>query len=135
MKLKSWITTMLLVVTGLAQAYTPQQCIAQAVYREARGETARGKLAVAMVVLNRSRHQAVSPCRIIAEPGQFGWYNSRHWAKIDADSDLAAQKVLLGRHELRGFDATSFHNFRVNPRWHLHRVARIGQHIFYKEIV
>lgn len=48
-------------------------CIAHAVYHEARGEKELGQIAVAHVVLNRTRHpkHPESACDVVYEPRQF----------------------------------------------------------------
>lgn len=59
----------------------PQQveCLAEAIYHEARGEPEEGQAAVAAVVLNRVRqsHWPDTVCDVVYEPGQFVWHNPK----------------------------------------------------------
>ncbi len=106
------------------------ECLADAVYHEARGESYNGKLAVAYVILNRSYLQGKSICKIILAPHQFPW--ARHhksFQHYDAQASMAALEAVTQPYK---FEATHFHNLKVNPQWKLTKVEKIGNHIFYK---
>lgn len=118
-------------------AYGDRECLARAVYFEARGEPLEGQLAVAQVILNRvaSGRFAATVCRVIAQRGQFSfdrsrapgesrdWRTAKAIAAIAANADWAA---LAPR-------ATAFHATRINASWtNLKRVSTIGNHVFYR---
>lgn len=112
-------------------------CLAKNVYHEARGESYRGQLAVAIVTLNRvsSRSYPGSVCSVVYDKHQFSWTKEKlkildksAWAKA---RDVA-YKALSEYEELKHFKATHFHHVSINPGWKLKRVAKIGNHVFYK---
>jgi hypothetical protein len=131
------------------QEVDPRQlnCLAQAVYYEARGETTRGQTAVAEVVLNRvrSRHYPNSVCGVVYQgshrttgcqftftcdgslahrPRGRAWEQARH----------VATQVLLGYARPLTHRATHYHTNAVNPIWSsgLVETAEIGSHVFYR---
>lgn len=121
-------------------SYTEQdvKCLATNIYHEARSEGYWGGLAVAVVVLNRTKHQDYprSICAVVYQPKQFSWTNQRrHKPTTNAASMYLAWVALSQRHQLRGFQATHYHTQAVKPHWRtgLKPVARIGQHIFYRQ--
>lgn len=123
-------------------------CLAQAIYYEARSETEAGQRAVAQVVLNRVRHPSypASVCGVVYQgpmragggcqfsftcdgslatrPSGFGWLRAR---------DLAAE-ALAGRVYAPVGLATHYHTSAVFPHWapQLIKSALIGAHIFYR---
>ena len=57
-------------------SYTRRQitCLAENIYREARGQSRKGQMAVALVTMNRVKHHfARTVCGVVHEPGQFSW--------------------------------------------------------------
>ena len=130
----------------VAPGATPQACLAQAVYYEARGEPAEGQAAVAQVVLNRTRDGAhpASVCGVVfqgaARPGcQFSFACDARLAgrRVDAASWGRAERVAataLGGREVETLrSAVNYHADYVSPRWasSLRRTAEIGRHVFY----
>jgi len=114
------------------------QCLARNIYHEARGEPWQGKMAVAIVTLNRTEHWRFpnTICKVVYQPGQFTWtqyrnlriYEIRAWQ----DSVLVAHIAKEFHHEYaRYFPALYFHNKTVKPRWQHRRLATIGNHVFY----
>lgn len=116
---------------------TELECLAVAVYHEARGEPRIGQLAVAQVVVNRARSGrfARTLCGVIAQPGQFPFVrqaahrrNPSQWQRaLDVARRVAAGEVasVVG-------GALYFHAARISPGWRRARVAAIGNHIFYR---
>lgn len=109
--------------------------LAQTITGEARGETFKGQVAVAAVVLNRVKDQRFpSTIRdVVLEKGQFTSLYDGQINYYYSDSALmAAQLALLG------YDPTGGAIFFYNPRiatervWITSRevVARIGEHVF-----
>jgi spore germination cell wall hydrolase CwlJ-like protein len=132
-------TTILWALVNVAHAKTITyekrvKCLAEAVYREARGETYRGQLAVAQTVINRVKSSRFPNdlCKVVFQRGQFSWTQgwSGDW-RADRDSYQVARVALMGTHSLKDFKALYFHNSTVNPGWNKKKLARIGNHIFY----
>jgi hypothetical protein len=121
-------------------------CLTQAVYYEAGFEPLEGRRAVAQVVLNRLRHPAFpkSLCGVVYQGSgtgvcQFTFVCDGALYRAPArDAWLSAEQVaraaLAGYVETRVGEATHYHADYVAPRWApmLAKVARIGQHIFYR---
>lgn len=124
-------------------------CLAKNVYYEAGLETYEGRVAVAQVTVNRSENGKFpdSICDVVHQKTrvpsgklvcQFSWVCDPSRTRIDYDSarwfnslEAAKDVVLEGMRLDRLGEALYFHNTRVNPRWGLERVARIGGHVFY----
>ena len=121
------------------------QCLAKALYFEARGETLKGQFAVAEVILNRvdSPRYPSTVCGVVQQGGkgscQFS-YNCDGARDVMADAsaaDLAgriARVMLDGAPRQLTYGATHFHTRAVNPDWshRFERTAQIGAHLFYK---
>jgi spore germination cell wall hydrolase CwlJ-like protein len=123
------------------------ECLAQAVYYEARGETPSGQAAVAQVVLNRVRHPAFpqSICGVVFQGAynrtgcQFSFAcdgSMRRARDLGAWSRArkVATRVMAGTLEGPVGSATHFHTVHVSPGWgpRLQRVTQVGMHIFYR---
>jgi N-acetylmuramoyl-L-alanine amidase len=117
------------------------ECLAGAVYFEAKGEPLAGQLSVAEVVLNRARSGRFpdSVCAVVKQRGQFSFVrggrmpaiarSSEAWRRAVAVASIALDELVDGH--ARG--ALFFHARRVSPRWRgLTRVASVGNHIFYR---
>ena len=130
----------------VARGASPESCLAQAVYYEARGEPAEGQAAVAQVVLNRARsgRHPADVCGVVfegaARPGcQFSFAcdarlgGRRPEPAAWRRAQTVASDALQGssRPELAG--VLNYHADYVRPRWaaQLERTAEIGRHIFY----
>lgn len=123
------------------------QCLTEALYHEARGETLIGQLAVAEVILNRvdSPRYPDSVCGVVSQGetnAPFCQFSYRCDGRSDgmapgALRDLMgkiAWVMLRGKPRILTGKATHYHTDAVNPRWaaRLVRTARIGDHIFYR---
>jgi spore germination cell wall hydrolase CwlJ-like protein len=125
-----------------------EKCLAEAIYFEARGESLRGQLAVAQVVMNRvfspfypndvcgvvyqnaHRHLACQftfACDGIPERvTEFGpWRTARHIAKQTLDGKVWVAEV--GK-------STHYHAAYVRPNWvrEMRKMVRYGIHTFYR---
>ena len=116
-------------------------CLATAVYFEARGESLEGQLAVARVVMNRAASGKYPPswCATIKQPAQFSFV--RHgefpavdtacdaWRKAEGIARLAAANVVPSVDRVLWYHADY-----VAPSWgrRLSMAQKIGQHIFYR---
>lgn len=124
---------------GVADA--EQDCLANAVYFEARGEPIQGQLAVAEVVLNRvaSKKYPDTICEVVVQPWQFSFVDhgripaadrsSASWRKAVAIARLAQEN----RAAALSSDVLWYHADYVAPSWgkRLDRETKIGLHIFY----
>lgn len=115
-------------------------CLAEAIYHEARGESVKGQAAVAEVVLNRvdSNKFASSVCGVINQPKQFSYTIGgakpiRNKSAYMRAREIARQALAGAPRVLTG-GATYFHTPAVSPSWshRFQRTVRIGQHIFYR---
>lgn len=113
------------------------QCLATAVYFEARGETRVGQIAVAQVIVNRARSGrfAATICGVIAQRGQFSFAevpiarrNAGQWARA---RDVA-RLVAAGDAANPVGGALFFHASHVAPGWSRTEIASIGNHRFYR---
>lgn len=118
---------------------TPEfDCLARNVYYEARAEPRAGKLAVALVTLNRTEDKRYpkSICGVVYQKHQFSWTKNYSRTKLNArqwqESKDAAMEAFMNRRILGKFNATHFHNTSVSPNWGLTKVAKINNHIFYQ---
>jgi spore germination cell wall hydrolase CwlJ-like protein len=121
-----------------------ENCIAVAVYHEARGESVDGQLAVARVIMNRaaSGKYPGSWCGVVMQPWQFSFVNPRtgiypsvdqhsaSWRKAKAITKLAVTNVVPSLTN----DVLWYHADYVAPSWgrRLSFVQKIGTHIFYR---
>jgi hypothetical protein len=118
-----------------------QDCLADAVYFESRGEPIQGQLAVADVVLNRaaSGRYPADLCDVVTQKAQFSFVRhgripgadraSEAWRKAVAIAHIAEEKLAAA---VPG-DVLWYHAAYVAPSWR-HRLTeegRIGLHIFY----
>ena len=125
---------------GTQTADAQQECLAGAVYFEAKGEPLHGQLSVAEVILNRARSGRfpASACAVVKQRGQFSFIRGGRFPAI-ARSSLAWKRAVAIAHiavrdlaESPASKALFFHAKRVSPRWRLTRVAAVGNHIFYR---
>lgn len=134
-------------MVGALDASRDLDCLAQAVYYEARGEGPSGMRAVAQVVLNRARHPAFpkTVCGVVYQGAarrtgcQFSFVcdGSMRRAKEPGAWRRAreiAAKAMGGYVMPDVGNATHFHTTGVSPSWRhqLLRVTQVGTHIFYR---
>ena len=122
-------------------------CLAEALYFEARGESLRGQVAVAEVILNRvdSKRYPKTICGVVQQ-GQHRRNACQFSYNCDGRSNHIGNKKVFERlgkiawsmmngtpRKLTG-SALYYHNTSVKPRWSrkFHRTAKIGSHIFYR---
>lgn len=121
-------------------------CLTQAVYFEARGETPRGQAAVAQVVMNRVGSPAFpkTVCGVVFQGAathgcQFSFAcdgSMRHGLEAEAwdRARRIAERSLSGVVTADIGAATHFHTTAVQPNWgpQMLRVAQVGLHVFYR---
>jgi spore germination cell wall hydrolase CwlJ-like protein len=131
-------------VTTYAGTETPereQECLAGAVFFEARGESLEGQLAVAEVVLNRaaSGRYPTSLCAVITQKAQFSFIQAGQFPTIPRETEAWRKAVAIAhiaRQRLADRIAPGvlwYHADYVQPIWRhgLTRFTKIGVHIFY----
>ena len=136
---------------------TALMCMALNMYHEAKNQSMLGQLAVGQVVMNRVEDKRFpdNVCDVITEAVtykgtnkpvlhqcQFSW-----WCDGKSDqprehnslrtSKALAELMLKEGHDITviGNEATHYHSNDVHPYWanDLHKIRRIGKHIFYKK--
>jgi spore germination cell wall hydrolase CwlJ-like protein len=115
------------------------RCLATGVYFESRSEPHEGQLAVAHVILNRARSGrfAATNCGVLTQPGQFSFVRGGVVPTAPQNGQwrtaVAIARIASGddwRNPAPG--AMFFHASRVAPGWNRARVARLGNHVFYR---
>jgi spore germination cell wall hydrolase CwlJ-like protein len=117
------------------------ECLAGAVYFEAKGEPLKGQLGVARVILNRTRSGRfpATACGVVKQRGQFSFVRGGRFPAIARGS--AAWRTALsvaraardGHVESPAGKALFFHARSVSPGWRgVTQVAAIGNHVFYR---
>jgi len=137
-----------LVDRNLDQAQT--DCLADAIYWEARGEPLSGQLAVGFVVLNRAAHPAFKPktlCGVVYQSRlrsngsrhcQFSWVcehgglGRKHPERYQAAQTLAVE-ILKGLHDNPIGESTFFHSGDLHHKFIAYEPTQtIGNHYFYQ---
>ena len=116
------------------------QCLTEALYHEARGESVKGQRAVAEVILNRVDSGAFprTVCGVINQPSQFSYTIGGKKKIGNKAAYLRARDI--ARHALAGAPrvltggATYFHTTYAKPSWakRFTRTTKIGAHVFYR---
>ncbi|AJE48191.1 cell wall hydrolase [Celeribacter indicus] len=123
------------------------QCLAEALYFEARGESVKGQFAVAEVILNRVASPAFpgTVCGVVHQ-GTGRKYQCQFSYTCDGHAEVIAEKgawqrvakvarlMLDGAPRRLTGGATHYHTRAVTPRWarSFPRTAQIGVHFFYR---
>ena len=126
-----------------------ENCLARAVYFEARSESELGQLAVAKVILNRTRDPDYpkSICGVVYQGSgsrnscQFsfacdGLPDDVKQPGAWSNSKRIAQKAIAGDQSVGAIGtATNYHADYVKPKWarSMKRLIKIGHHIFYSD--
>jgi spore germination cell wall hydrolase CwlJ-like protein len=129
-------------------ASAERECLARAIYFEARGEPLSGQVAVAQVVLNRVHNPRYpdSICGVVYQND-----HRRHACQFsfacDGIADAASEQqawerakkisdeVVAGQAQVKtAAAATHYHATYVSPYWapSMQRLIKIGAHVFYK---
>ncbi len=122
------------------------ECLTEAIYFEARGESLDGQIAVAEVILNRvdSPLYPRTICGVVKQRGGGGCQFSyvcdgradRMRDKVSADrAGRIARAMLDGAPRVLTDGATHFHTRGVKPSWskRFAKTAAIGAHLFYRQ--
>ena len=126
---------------------TALMCLALNIYFEARSEPIEGQIAIAEVTLNRvaSTNYPNDVCSVVLQENkdgcQFSWWcdgksdQPREHNSLRTSKALAELMLNVGIYiTCIGNEATHYHSNEVHPYWanDLHKIRRIGKHIFYK---
>ncbi|WDR02086.1 cell wall hydrolase [Devosia algicola] len=136
----------------ITQANKERDCLTQAIYHEARGESLEGQWAVANVIVNRalSKRFPSTLCGVIYQNANKGRYKCQFTFACDGKSDAPGERSAWRRSSgiaakvyaefARGIkvptlprSALYYHTTAVNPSWSnvYTKVAQIGSHLFY----
>lgn len=115
-------------------------CLAGAIYFESKGEPLEGQLAVGRVIVARSKSGRYpgSYCGVVFQRSQFSFVRGNSMPGIKKSSQDWREAMAIARIADAGSwdspveGALSFHAARVSPGWRMTRVARVGNHIFYR---
>jgi spore germination cell wall hydrolase CwlJ-like protein len=124
-----------------------ENCLARAIYFEARSESAMGQLAVAKVILNRVKdpNYPNTICGVVYQGSgrrnscQFsfacdGMPDDVRQPGAWSHAKQIAQRAISGTDNLKVMStATNYHADYVRPRWshNMKKLVKIGRHIFY----
>ena len=135
------LAELVMAYAGTVTADREQECLANAVYFEARSEPIEGQLAVAEVVLNRSvsGRYPTDLCAVITQKAQFSFIRRGRFPRADRDSQAWKNAVAIAsiaRQKLAGSLPSGvlwYHATYVSPSWgkRLTKQTQIGLHIFY----
>jgi len=129
-----------------------RECLAKAIYWEARNQSLDGKIAVGFVVINRVNAGLWddSVCKVVFQGCQFSWVcngnakknpaSNKNYAEqlAWAESIALANELLSEYNEIQDvtFGAVYFHAHYVRPNWSkwkkIERTVRIDDHVFYR---
>jgi Cell Wall Hydrolase len=135
------LADLVLAYAGTETADREQECLANAVYFEARSEPIEGQLAVAEVVLNRaaSGRYPTDLCSVITQKAQFSFIRRGKFPRANRDSEAWKKAVAIAsiaQRKLAGSLPAGvlwYHATYVSPSWgkRLTKQTQIGLHIFY----
>ncbi|MDB5623226.1 MAG: hypothetical protein JWR39_1789 [Devosia sp.] len=136
----------------IEHANAERDCLAQAIYHEARGESQAGQLAVANVIVNRalSGKFPSTLCGVIYQNADKGRYRCQFTFACDGRADTPGERrawvrsAALAETVYAEFvtgekvsalprSALFYHTTAVQPSWSrtYNQIAQIGSHIFY----
>lgn len=114
------------------------ECLTEAIYFEARGETPKGQELVAQVIKNRVNNDNFpdSYCAVINQKGQFTYKRNLPVKEPDTYKSIkeVALNVMNDKYRYGKVDnIIGYHNLTVTPRWTLKYNTRlkVGNHVFY----
>ncbi|MDQ1157863.1 N-acetylmuramoyl-L-alanine amidase [Sphingomonas sp. SORGH_AS 950] len=116
------------------------RCLAGAIYFEGRGEPLAGQLAVAQVILNRTKSGRfpTSVCDVIKQRGQFSFVRGGEIPSVSPSRAAYRTAIAVAQVALsQAWDSTAgkalyFNTPGNRPGVRVQKVAAIGNHIFYR---
>ncbi len=125
------------------------QCLSEALYFEARGESVKGQFGVAEVILNRTDSAAFpnTVCGVVQQGVENGRYQCQFSYKCDGKAEIIAERdayrrvgkiariMLDGEARILTKGATYYHTTAVRPSWarSFTQTTKIGVHKFYRD--
>jgi spore germination cell wall hydrolase CwlJ-like protein len=117
-----------------------QRCLAGAIYFESKGEPLAGQLAVANVIINRSKSGRFPSdiCSVVKQRGQFSFVRGGEIPSINEGraayrTALAVAKIALAAAwESPAPKALFFNTPNRRPAGNVTKIAMIGNHVFYR---
>lgn len=120
-------------------------CLAENIYHEARAESEKGQVAVALVTMNRVNDERFPKkiCEVVKQKTngtcQFSWYCMK--VKLNKTSNDYQEALKTALHVYANYELIDdftkgslyYHADYVRPGWKLLKTVVIGRHIFYKE--
>ena len=112
------------------------RCLAENIYREARGEPYIGKISVAQVTYNRAE-KVGSFCDAVFKPNQFSWTLNKNLKRPHGPEWVAAKdaaRMFVHGVRVKNLEQTDhYHANYVSPYWNesMRHTATIGSHLFY----
>ncbi|WP_201742571.1 cell wall hydrolase [Novosphingobium ovatum] len=126
--------------SGATNVSEDMHCLASAVYHEARYGSLDGQLAIARVIVARTK-SGIFPktyCGVVMQRNQFDFARggsirepneeSVHWRKAVAIARIADR----GQWDSQVEGALFFHSARIHPGWRRTRVAVLDGNVFYR---
>ena len=124
-----------------------QDCLVEALWHEARGESDIGLYAVLSVIVNRKNNAAFPKtfCAVLHQPKQFSYYRAgvqlKPVPKLSEQDRLQLIRTIAKEAAEGAFkpilmpDVLWFHSATISTKWskNLQKVVRIDLHNFYKE--
>jgi len=116
------------------------RCLATSIYFEAKGEPLSGQLAVAKVILNRTKSGRFpgTICGVVLQPHQFSFVRGKRLPSVNMSSHAWRTAVAVAQVAMDdSWDspvpgALFFHARYVAPGWRMAKVGAVGNHIFYR---
>lgn len=120
-------------------------CLAENIYHEARAESEKGQIAVALVTMNRVNDERFPKdiCSVVKQRNQgicqFSWFCMK--VKLNRNSEYYQEALKHALHVYANYELIEdftkgslyYHADYVSPGWKLKKTVKIGRHIFYKE--
>ncbi len=142
-------TTASLALLPVARGNKQYQCLTEALYFEARGESVKGQFAVAEVILNRKDSKSFpnTVCGVVGQGTGNGKYACQFSYNCDGKSEIISEHkafrqvgkiahlMLKGEPRILTKGATYYHSTAVRPAWakKFTKTAKIGVHLFYRD--
>jgi spore germination cell wall hydrolase CwlJ-like protein len=137
------LSTLVLIPTVKAQTTNTQvKCLADNIYYEAANQPIKGKIAVANVVMNRTKEPkrfGSTPCSVINQKlhghPQFSWIEHRKrilYPDVYKECIKLAALVYTRNYPDVTFGSTFYKAVYVRNNWRYIKMVQIGGHSFYK---
>jgi len=123
-----------IIMSDRAAAHADENCMIEAVYHEARGESFIGQIAVANVIRNRAKRKHKGVCSIIKERKQFSYRDGFFVTTMSDKKAVTMAKnatiASMGKDLTNG--AVFYNTKRLGVRFKGHHPVIIGSHVFYR---